>query len=119
MKLNSIEVNSEIIAELVSDNIEIAKAQDAIDLMADCSSLKARKVIIHERNIIPDFFDLKTRIAGDILQKFVNYYFKVAIVGDFSKYESNTLKDFIYESNRQGEISFVSSLEEAKEGLAK
>ncbi|WP_449401649.1 DUF4180 domain-containing protein [Chryseobacterium wanjuense] len=54
------------------------------------------KVIIHEKNITPEFFDLKTKIAGDILQKFSNYRVKLAIVGDFSKYESKSIKDFIF-----------------------
>jgi hypothetical protein len=54
-----------------------------------------------------------------MLQKFVNYNFKIAIVGDYSRYQSNVLKDFIYESNKQGEINFVKSIEEAKVKLTK
>lgn len=118
MKINILKINEENIAELISDNIEINKTQDVLDLMANCFVLKTKKLIINEKNIIPTFFDLKTGVAGEILQKFVNYNFKIAIVGDYSKYQSNVLKDFIYESNKQGEINFVKSIEEAKEKLA-
>jgi len=62
---------------------------------------------------------LKTGLAGEILQKFSNYYVELAIVGDFSKYSSKNLQDFIYESNKVGRINFVSSVEEAKEALLK
>jgi hypothetical protein len=117
MKINIVKINEENIAELISDNVEINKTQDVLDLMANCFALKAKKLIIHEKNIIPAFFDLKTGVAGEMLQKFVNYNFKIAIIGDYSKYQSSVLKDFIYESNRQGEINFVKSIEEAKEKL--
>jgi hypothetical protein len=117
MKISILKIGEENIAELISDKIELSKAQDAGDLMGSCFNSKTTKLIIYEKNLIPSFFDLKTGIAGEILQKFVNYNFKIAIIGDFSKYQSNVLKDFIYESNRQGEINFVTSIEEAKEKL--
>lgn len=52
-------------------------------------------------------------IAGDILQKFVNYGIKLAIFGDFSKYTSKPLKDFIYECNQGQDVFFVKDEAEA------
>ncbi|MFZ2340826.1 MAG: DUF4180 domain-containing protein [Bacteroidales bacterium] len=66
-----------------------------------------------------DFFDLKTKIAGDILQKFSNYRMKLAIIGDFSAIKSKSLRDFIRESNNAGTINFVGSMEEAMVKLNK
>lgn len=108
------QTNHTSIAEIISDDILIKEVQDALDLMANCNYQGSRKIIIHEKNIIPDFFDLKTRIAGDILQKFSTYDVQLAIIGDFSRYTSKSLKDFIYESNKFGRINFVNSYEEAK-----
>lgn len=106
------------IAEIKSGSIEIHDSQDALDLMADCSYIgNAEKIIIQERNFTPDFFDLKSGIAGEILQKFSNYGVSLAIVGDFSKYTSKSLRDFIYESNKNGRILFVGSENEARERL--
>ena len=68
---------------------------------------------------VPISFVLSTRIAGEILQKFINYQFKFAIVGDFSGYTSKPLKDFIYESNKGRDIFFVSSEEDAIEKLSR
>ncbi len=60
---------------------------------------------------------MSTGIAGDILQKFVNYSKKLAIIGDFSIYTSHSLKDFIYESNQGNQIFFVADEQEAIEKL--
>lgn len=119
MKIEISEINDFKIAEIISNNIEINTTQDAIDIMANCSYQGTRSIIIYEKNIIPDFFDLKTGIAGEILQKFSNYNVKLAIIGDFTKYSSKSLNDFVYESNKHGRISFVNSIEEAKEKIIK
>ena len=119
MEIKIIDVDGVMIALIVSDKIVFATTQGALDIMANCSYQGADCIIIREHNLSPDFFDLKTRIAGEILQKFSNYNCRLAIVGDFSKYESKALRDFIYESNKVGRINFVSSDEEAKAVLRK
>jgi len=52
-----------------------------------------------------------------MLQKFSTYQGYLAIIGDFTKYSGKSLKDFIYESNKTGRVSFVSSRDEALEAL--
>ena len=56
-------------------------------------------------------------IAGEVVQKLVNYRRRVAVVGNFSGIDSKSLRDFIYESNRRGNMIFVASFEEAKAKL--
>ncbi|QRX65011.1 DUF4180 domain-containing protein [Dysgonomonadaceae bacterium zrk40] len=65
-----------------------------------------------------DFFDLKSGIAGEILQMFSNYRTRLAIVGDFSKFSRKSMKDLIFESNNGGNINFVSTCSDAKKILA-
>lgn len=117
MNLNLYEVNGTTIAEVVSDETVISNVEDALDLLANSAYQGASSIILQEKNLTPDFFDLKTGIAGEILQKFSTYDIKLAIAGDFSKYPSKSLRDFIYESNKMGRINFVSTLEEAREKL--
>lgn len=111
--------NGVFVAELIAQEVIIKEVQDALDIMANAAYAGATKLVLHEHNITPGFFDLKTRLAGDILQKFSNYHMPLAIVGDFSKYPSKSLRDFIYESNKGGKVNFVSSIEEAKEKLGR
>ena len=72
----------------------------------------------HIADIIDDFFVLSTGVAGEILQKFTNYQVKLAIFGDYTKYTSNPLLDFIYESNKGDHILFVATEDEAIERLS-
>jgi len=119
MEIEIIEFKGERVTVLKSHGVLIRETQDALDLMADSSFQDSRKIIIKEQHLIPDFFDLKSGIAGEILQKFSTYNVQLAIIGDFAKYSSKSLRDFILESNKYGRINFVSSLEEAKERLTK
>jgi hypothetical protein len=118
MKISINKVNGTFIASIDSNEVIINNVQDALDLMANCGYKGSRKIIVHSKNITPEFFDLKTRIAGDILQKFSNYNVDLAIIGDFSNPTSKNLRDFIYESNKIGRINFVESLTEAEQRLA-
>lgn len=64
------------------------------------------------------FFDLKTKIAGDVLQKMINYNKRIAIIGDYSHYTSKSLRDFIYESNKGNVMFFVEEKDEAIKRLS-
>ncbi|MFN8206946.1 MAG: DUF4180 domain-containing protein [Bacteroidales bacterium] len=101
------------IAVIHSKEILIRELQDALDLMAECSAQDAQGMVLREDHLVPGFFDLKTGLAGEILQKFSTYRMKLAIVGDFSAIGSKSLRDFIRESNRYGQVCFVASEEEA------
>jgi hypothetical protein len=118
VEINIIYIEGNCIAEIISDSIEIKNTQDVLDIMADCSYQGAGSMILYEKNIISEFFDLKTGIAGDILQKFSTYQMRLAIIGDFSKYPGKSLRDFIFESNRYRRINFVKSREEAITALS-
>lgn len=106
-------INQVSIARIISEGIIINNEQDALDLIANCYYSGSSKLIFHESHIHPDFFDLKTGLAGNILQKFSNYQAQLAIKGDFSSYTSKSLQDFIRESNRGNRIFFVATEEEA------
>lgn len=119
MQIKAHLINNKRIAEIISDEIIIQSMEDGGDLVGNIYYQDFGLAIIHEKNISPDFFDLKTGIAGEILQKFSNYRIRLAIVGDFSKFESKSINDFIFESNKAKHINFVESLAEALEKLSK
>ncbi len=117
MRIEKHTIKDTNIAELISDDIIIQKNEDGFDLLGNLYYQGFDKVIIHEKNITPDFFDLKNKMAGEILQKFSNYRVTLAIVGDFSKYTKESLKNFMYESNNGKQINFVSSVADALNAL--
>ena len=113
MKIETHHIEEKKVAEIIAEEIILRNTEDGLDLLGNLYYQGFDKIIIHERNIAADFFDLKTKIAGDILQKFAQYQMPLIIVGDFLKYESRSLNDFIFESNKGKQVNFVNSLAEA------
>lgn len=101
------------IAELTDKSFIINEAQDMLDLIAEIGMNDCNTLVIYDFNLNPVFFDLKTKLAGEILQKFSNYRSRLAIIGDFSGFTSKSLRDFIRECNRGKMIFFTDSLESA------
>jgi len=102
-----------------SGEVIIDRAQSALDLIADIVyNDRCSRIAINKEAFAKEFFVLSTGLAGEILQKFANFSEKLAIIGDFSAYTSDALKDFIYESNRGNAIFFVSDEKQAIEKLA-
>jgi hypothetical protein len=106
-------IENVVVAELIENDIIISDAQDFLDLAGDSVSNNCSRIIMNERNFHADFFRLHTGLAGEILQKCSNYNLKLAIIGDFSKYNSISLHDFIRESNKGRSVFFVNTLDEA------
>ena len=120
MTFKKIEKNGVFCVLIESDHIAISDTQSAIDLLMNAKYENGTKnIVISKKLITEDFFILSTGIAGAILQKYINYGGRIAIYGDFSKYTSKPLKDFIYESNQGQDVFFVSSIEEAIDMLTK
>lgn len=118
MEFEFIERSNTKIAKIVGKEIVVQSLQDATDLIGNADYQGARKVILDEKNLNPEFFNLKTGFAGEVLQKYANYHMKLAIVGEFEKYNSNALNAFILECNRGDHIYFVSDLDSAIEKLS-
>lgn len=115
--MSNVQINGDI-AIAWSDEVIIKDAQSTLDFIATIGhDYEVCKVAINKSAITEDFFKLSTGIAGEVVQKFVNYHFKLAIIGDFSTYASKPLQDYIYECNNGRELYFVSDVETAIEKL--
>jgi len=85
--------NDVSIAVVYSDEIIITDAQSALDLIMTIQHYdNYHRIAINKQAILEDFFVLSTGIAGEILQKLVNYRKKIAIIGDFSVYTRRTFQ---------------------------
>lgn len=120
MRFRTITENEVLIAAVESDEALICDVQSALDLMATVRyETDADRIILPKAALDERFFALGSGLAGDVLQKFVNYQIKLAIVGDFSGYTSKALRDFIYESNNGNHVFFVSGEAETIEKLSR
>lgn len=119
MRTKVIEKNGYRIALVNSVEILISDVQSALDfIMTVKYETECKDIALNKEAIAEDFFVLSTRLAGEILQKFINYGVRFAIYGDFSGYTSKPLKDFIYESNNGKDFYFQPDADSAIDKLA-
>ena len=114
MELSKIEKNGIVCAVVNSETLVITDAQSALDvLMSAKYDVGTKNIVIDKKLIVEDFFILSKGLAGEILQKYINYGGRIAIYGDYSHYTGKPLKDFIYESNKGKDVFFVTTQDEA------
>ena len=99
-------IGKAMVAEVAANDMLLTVPEDANDLLGNAYYQGFDGMIISADKISPRFFDLKTRLAGEILQKFSTFQMRLAIVGDFSVFPSESLKSCIYECKRGGLIHF-------------
>ncbi|XRG76929.1 DUF4180 domain-containing protein [Rossellomorea sp. GAMAL-10_SWC] len=120
MNIRTTKANGHIIAIANVDSVILMDEQSALDLIMTISyDHQSNRIALNKEAISEDFFNLSTKLAGAVLQKFVNYSIKFAIIGDFSSYTSKALKDFVYECNKGKNVFFVSTEQEAIDRLSK
>ena len=119
MLIEKLYLKDKTVAVVTGEEKVITDAQSALDLIMTARYETGTNLIaVDKEAITEDFFVLSRGLAGEVLQKFINYQAKIAIFGDFSQYTSKPFKDFIYESNKGQDIFFVSTKTEAVERLA-
>ncbi|MCI9122941.1 MAG: DUF4180 domain-containing protein [Eubacterium sp.] len=107
MKIEVIKQNHTQAAVVDSRELLITDAASALDFMMTVTyETGCFNIAVNKEAVCDDFFVLRTCLAGEILQKFINYGVRFAVYGDFSKYQSKPLRDFMYESNHGTDIYF-------------
>ena len=120
MTITKAEKNGVICAIVRNDEKVFTDVQSALDvLMIAKYEVGTKNIVVDKKLIIEDFFILSTGLAGEILQKYTNYGGRIAIHGDYSRYTSKPLKDFIYESNNGKNVFFVATEAEAIDMLTR
>ena len=113
MRLDKITLEDIVLVNVYGGKSIIKNAKSIIDLIINIIYEFETDNVIIDKNIIDEkFFILSSGIAGEITQKIINYNIKVAIYGDYTKYNSKALRDFIYESNNGKNIFFVENKEQ-------
>ncbi|MBT2404445.1 MULTISPECIES: DUF4180 domain-containing protein [unclassified Streptomyces] len=90
----------------------VVTEQDALDLIG-AALFDAEVVVVPVSRFDEKFFSLSTGFAGDIMQKFVNYRLRLAVIGDISRHmeTSTALRALVHESNTASHIWFLPDVE--------
>lgn len=109
----NIEVKNNV-AIVRETGVLITDGQSALDLIATVKyETGCEAMVLPKSALSEDFFRLPTGLAGEVLQKFINYHMRLAVVGDYSGDTSKNLKDFLYESNKGSSVLFLADEAEA------
>ncbi|WP_291837100.1 DUF4180 domain-containing protein [Brevundimonas sp.] len=90
----------------------VTREADALDLIGGLWGLEVDWLVLPTARLGEDFLRLRTGLAGAVIQKFVTYQVRLAIVGDLSAEveASDALRDFVRESNAGRRVWFVPDL---------
>ena len=91
------------------DGPRIGDEQSAVDLIGTLWGQDVQWLVLPVARLTEDFFVLRTRVAGAVVQKLQQYGFRLVVVGDIAEYvrASSALRDFVHESNRGRQLWFV------------
>jgi len=87
----------------------LAGEADALDLLGLTYGTGAGAIVVPVERLAPEFFDLRTRLAGHFFQKLENYRMRLVVLGDISAHlaASTALRDFVRETNAVGRHFFA------------
>jgi fructokinase len=95
-------------------------ATTVLDLVGDALGRAAEWIVLPVARLDPDFFSLRSGVAGDVVQKLANYRLRLAVLGDIASLTdaSTALRDWVREANRGSTVWFVADLDELAGRLA-
>ena len=101
---------------IASDSgISIRSIGDISDAIA--ASYGTDGLILTENDLAQEFFDLRSGLAGELFQKFINYKLRMAIVLPDPEAYGERISELAYEHKAHDMIRFVRSKDEAETWL--
>jgi len=119
MNYRVIEINEKKYIECAAAEAPIHTEQNALDLISACFENNTNLVMVSAEALADDFFKLRTGLAGSVLQKFINYNIKVAVVMTDQQEVKGKFKEFITEANKGNSFKKFSNKEEAENWFLK
>lgn len=97
--------------------ISIRSFADISSALAEC--LGSGGLILTESNLAREFFDLRSGLAGELFQKFINYKVRIALVVPNPEAYGERFAELASEHSTHNLIRVVDSLEEGTKWLLK
>ena len=111
------EFNGKHYIDLTEGLFRLASESDLNDILGLCYEFDADHVLISHNNLAPEFYDLRSGLAGAAMQKFANYRTRVALVMDPDSAQGERMQELIYEMNKGSHFRFFTVTDEARQWL--
>lgn len=82
------------------------------------ASVERGGLVLDEAALSPEFFDLRTGFAGEVLQKFTNYRTRLAVIVPDPSIHGGRFADLVHEHRTHSAVRFFSSDKLARQWLA-
>lgn len=112
-----VDKNDKKYIEYVSAEIKLSSEEDVLDIVGTCFGDNCSHVILHGEVLSEDFFNLKTKVAGMMLQKFINYHIKVAVILPNDEKIKGRFGEMVSETNKGKDFRVFKNVEEAEKWL--
>lgn len=100
--------------EFVSDTWKLSSEQDVLDCISICMENDIYTIMFPSTVLSEDFYNLKTRLAGTALQKFINYHVKVATIIEDEESYNDRFKEMIMEANKGNDFRTFKNIADAE-----
>jgi hypothetical protein len=117
MDLDLIQTNKGEYIKLACEGVCVSSEDHVLALLGACGEHQNHKLLIPKGCLHPNFFNLKTGLAGLIFQKFSTYKMKTAFLGQWDEIQNERFKELMYECNKGLQIHFFTSTPEAERWL--
>ncbi len=113
------EINNKKYIEIISTTEPLSTENDALDLISLCWEHETNEIMLHYSSLSEDFFKLRTKVAGNIIQKFINYGIRAAAIIPKEIIENGRFREMALETNKGNHFRLYESKEDAEKWLLK
>jgi len=117
MDYELIEKNNKKYLKYLSDEIQLYSEQDALNFITACFENDTSLLMFHTEVLSDDFLKLKTGLAGQVLQKFINYHIRVAVILTDKHKVKGKFKELLHESSKGKDFRVFDDIVEAEKWL--
>lgn len=104
--------------EFVSGAWKLSSEQDVVDCISICMENDVYTIMFPSNVLSEDFYNLKTRLAGMALQKFINYHVKVAAIIEDEEIYNDRFKEMIMEANKGNNFRTFKNIADAESWIS-
>ena len=97
----------------------LTEAENSSRLVEACGNAMVARIVLYPENLPKGFFDLSTRIAGEVLNKLRMYRIRLAVIRTPGLKLSRHFGEMLVDERRYGYFALYESLEEAMDWLSR
>ena len=119
MPTNVIEIAGQRCLVFDATGPEFGDANSAREIVEEALGERASLIAVPVGRLGDAFFQLRTGVAGEMLQKAANYRLRFAVIGDVSAHvaASDAFRDLVVESERSESLYFAKDVQALTERL--